>query len=131
MPPSCAAPGSSHFLPANNRTACSLWFCEDSQTAGASCTITPPAQNDELLPAIHGIVCESVGLAVLLPEHVPDIKPVQLRDELLGAPVKINQRRIFHLILPAQLPHQQLRVADHLESFVPVIHRVLQRGQQS
>ena len=45
--------------------------------------------------------------------------------------MQVHQRGIAHFVLPVNLLHQQLGVADHLQSHVAVLESVLQHGQQA
>src|SRR5439155_1701849 len=58
-------------------------------------------------------------------------KPIQLGDQLFRPSMKVPQRGILNFVNALNLPHQQLRVTDQLERFVPVLDRVLEGSYQS
>ncbi len=79
---------------------------------------------------VHGGIREPVGFLIVSAQNVADRKPFELRNQFLGAGVKVVQSRVPDFVNPFDLPHQQLRIADHLERLVAVFDRIFQRRDQ-
>ena len=69
--------------------------------------------------------------AIVFAESVADREPFQLRDQFLGAAVKILQRRVLHLVNAFDLAHQQLGIADQLQGFRTMLEGVFESCNQA
>ena len=79
---------------------------------------------------VHSLIGQIVGFAITFAKRVIDGKPLQLRNQLFGAGMKLLQGCILHLIDAFDLAHKQLRVAYCLERFIAVFDTVLERHDQ-
>src|SRR4029077_251025 len=63
--------------------------------------------------------------------NVLDRKPFELTDHFPSALVKLKETRTLDLVLAPNLFHQQFRISNYLERFMPMLEGVVERSQQS
>ena len=81
-------------------------------------------------PLIHSRISQAISFLIVLAQRMSDGKPVELRNQLLGAAVEFLQCSVLYFVYALDLTHQKFGIADELKRLVSMRQRILKRSDQ-